>query len=389
MREAKSIFSQLISFLPKRDFRRIVQKYKGNKRIRSFSCWDQFLCMCFAQLTYRESLRDIEACLRAMGSKLYHVGIRGKVSKSTLSYANDKRDWRIYRDFASILIKEAKRLYVNESFGVELKETVYAFDASIITLCLTLFPWAQYYKTKGGIKLHTLIDLRGNIPVFIAISEAKMNDVNALDWLPFEAGSIYIMDRGYIDFTRLYVINQASAFFVIRAKKKMKYKRLYSHPVNKVTGVCSDQTIKLTGVNSAKNYPQKLRRVRYFDKKNKCYLLFLTNNFTLPAKTIADLYKNRWKVELFFKWIKQHLRIKKFYGTSFNAVKTQIWIAISTYVLVAIVKKKLKIDKSLYSFLQVLSLTLFEKTYILQAVKEDGEPQKSDRSCNQLNLFES
>lgn len=389
MSETRIIFSQLISFVPKRDFRRLVDKYEGNKRIKSFSCWDQFLCMCFAQLTYRESLRDIEACLGAMKNKLYHVGIRSKVSRSTLGDANNSRDWRIYRDFASILIKEARTLYVSEPFGLDLKETVYALDASIITLCLSVFPWAQYQQTKGGVKLHTLIDLRGNIPVFIDITEAKVSDVRALDWFIAEAGAIYVMDRGYVDFARLFVINQALAFFITRAKKGMAYRRLYSHAVDKTCGICSDQTIKLTDKGSVKKYPNKLRRIRYFDKENSHYFVFLTNNFSLPAKTIADLYKNRWQVELFFKWIKQHLRIKKFYGTSFNAVKTQIWIAISIYVLVAIVKKKLKIDKSLYSILQVLSLTLFEKTPILQALQEEASSHATDGSDKQLNLLDS
>jgi len=387
MTQGKTIFSQLTSFLPKKEFDKCVKRYDGNYWIKSFSCWDQFLCMPFAQLTYRESLRDIQACLRAMGKKLYHVGIRGKVSKSTLAHANDNRDWRIYRDFASILIKEARELYIDEPFGVDLKETVYALDASIISLCLSVFPWAQYQQAKGGVKLHTLIDLRGNIPVFIAITEAKRSDVHALDWIVPEAGAIYVMDRGYIDFARLYAMTQAFAFFVTRAKKDMAYRRLYSHPVDKTTDVRSDQTIKLTDRDSAKNYPEKLRRIRYFDADNKRFFTFLTNNFSLPAHTIAELYRNRWQVELFFKWIKQHLRIKAFYGTSPNAVKTQIWIAISVYVLVAIVRKKLKIEKSLYTILQVLSVSLFEKTPILSALEHPGYSYEEDHSHKQLELF--
>ena len=389
MSNGKAIFSQLSSFLPKKEFDKCVQRYDGNHRIKSFSCWDQFLCMSFAQLTYRESLRDIEACLRAMGKKLYHVGIRGNVSRSTLAYANDNRDWRIYRDFASILISEARELYIDEPFGVELKETVYALDASIISLCLSVFPWAQYQKTKGGVKLHTLIDLRGNIPVFIAITEAKRSDVHALDWIIPEAGAIYIMDRGYTDFARLHTMTQALAFFITRGKKKMVYRRLYSHPIDKTTGVRSDQTIRLAGIDSTTSYPDKLRRIRYFDVDSNRFFVFLTNNFSLPASTIAELYRCRWQVELFFKWIKQHLRIKAFYGTSANAVKTQIWIAISVYVLVALVKKKLKIEKSLYSILQVLSLSLFEKTPIFQALSHCDYTFQETYPNNQLELFNS
>ena len=389
MSNGKAIFSQLSSFLPKKEFDKCVQRYDGNHRIKSFSCWDQFLCMSFAQLTYRESLRDIEACLRAMGKKLYHVGIRGNVSRSTLAYANDNRDWRIYRDFASILISEARELYIDEPFGVELKETVYALDASIISLCLSVFPWAQYQKTKGGVKLHTLIDLRGNIPVFIAITEAKRSDVHALDWIIPEAGAIYIMDRGYTDFARLHTMTQALAFFITRGKKKMVYRRLYSHPIDKTTGVRSDQTIRLAGIDSTTSYPDKLRRIRYFDVDSNRFFVFLTNNFSLPASTIAELYRCRWQVELFFKWIKQHLRIKAFYGTSANAVKTQIWIAISVYVLVALVKKKLKIEKSLYSILQVLSLSLFEKTPIFQALSHCDYTFQETYPHNQLELFNS
>lgn len=386
MNSGKTIFTQLTNFLPKREFRRLVEKYNGDKGVTKFRCWDQFLCMAFAQLTYRESLRDIETCLRAFGKKLYHAGIHGNVARSNIADANDNRDWRIYRDFANLLIAEARRLYVDEPFGVELQETA-AIDASIISLCLSVFPWAQYQKSKGGVKLHTLIDLRGNIPVFIAITEAKRADVHALDWIVPEAGAIYVMDRGYIDFARLYSIAQALAFFVTRAKKDMAYKRLCSHPVDKTTGVRSDQTIKLTDRDSLKNYSEKLRRIRYFDSDNKRFFVFLTNNFSLSADTIAELYRSRWQVELFFKWIKQHLRIKAFYGTSENAVKTQIWIAISVYVLVAIAKKKLKIEKSLYTILQVVSVSLFEKTPIFRALSHSDYHSDDTPPCNQLELF--
>lgn len=387
MNESKPIFSQLLEFLPKRQFRRIVKKYSGNKKVSSFSCWDQFVCMMFAQLTYRESLRDIEACLRAVDKKLYHVGIRGRVSKSTLADANNTRDWQIYKDFASLLIKEARKLYVDEPLSVELEETVYALDASIIRLCLSVFPWAKYQTNKGGVKLHTLIDLRGNIPVFIAITEARCSDVKALDWLVPEAGAIYVMDRGYVDFKRLFAMHQAGAFFITRAKRDLVYKRVKSNSAKDDLDVRSDQVIRLSSKDSKKNYPERLRRVRYFDSDNDRYFIFLTNNFYLSAKTIADLYKSRWQVELFFKWIKQHLRIKVFYGTSENAVLTQIWIAISAYLLVAIVKKKLKIEKSLYSILQVLSITLFEKTPILSALNDLPHSFDDEHCNNQLNLF--
>lgn len=387
MNQGRSIFAQLIDFLPKRQFRRFVKRYDGEKGVRTFSCWDQFLCMAFAQLTYRESLRDIEVSLRALSGKLYHLGIRNKVSRSTLADANDSRNWQIYRDFAHILITEAKKLYIEEPFGVELKETVYALDASIITLCLSVFPWAKYQSSKAGVKLHTQIDLRGNIPVFIDITEAKQADVTVLDDIVLEAGAIYIMDRGYIDFFRLYRFTTSFAFFVLRAKRKMAWRRLYSAPVDKSSGVYSDQTIVLTDKDSRKHYPDKLRRITYFDKDKKRYFIFLTNNFILSAKTIADLYRCRWQIELFFKWIKQHLKIKTFYGTSSNAVKTQIWIAISVYVLVAIVRKKLKINLSLYTILQVLSVTLFEKTPILSALQEDSYTFDNTDQPKQLKLF--
>lgn len=339
MNEGQTVFSQLIWFIPKRQFRRVVNRYRGNYYIKTFSCWDQFLCMLFAQLTHRDSLRDIEICLRSFKRKLYHCGIRAKVSRSTLAYANDNRDWRIYREFATILITEARKLYANDSFGVELEETVYAFDASIISLCLSTFSWAKFREAKGGIKLHTQLDLHGNIPVFIDLSEAVQADVTALDRLNIEAGAIYILDRGYVDFARLYRFTEFSSFFIVRAKKNLAFKRIYSNTTDKTTGVKSDQTIKLSSNISAQNYPEKLRRIHYHDIESDQHLVFLTNNFTLSATTVADLYRSRWQVELFFKWIKQHLKIKAFYGTSKNAVYTQIWIAITTYVLVAIVKK--------------------------------------------------
>jgi len=343
--------------------------------------------MAFAQLTYRESLRDIEACLRAAHKKLYHIGIRSKVSRNTLANANQVRDWRIYADFAQVLIGIARKLYVNDDYGVELQQTAYALDATIIDLCLSLFPWAKFRNRKGAIKLHTLIDLRGNIPAFIVITHGKVHDVMILDDLIIEAGAIYIMDRGYLDFARLYRIHRASAFFVTRAKSNFKFKRLYSNKVDKSTGVQCDQVIVLTGFYAKKDYPDKLRRIRYYDAENNKTLVFLTNNFTLPTLTIAKLYRCRWQVELFFKWIKQHLRIKAFYGTTENAVKTQIWIAISVYVLVAIVKKRLSLNHSLYTILQILSVTLLEKIQLLQAFSSMDDVEEIDDSCNQLSLF--
>jgi hypothetical protein len=388
MYTGRMIFSQLLDFLPKHEFDKCVRRYQGNYRIRSFSSLDQFLCMAFAQLTYRESLRDIETCLRAMQNKLYHMGIRGRVSRSTLADANESRGWRIYADFAQVLIHIARDLYRDEPFGVELDETVYALDSTTIDLCLSLFPWARFRKTKGAIKLHTLLDLRGNIPVFIEITDGKVHDVNLLDVIIPEPGSFYIMDRGYIDFRRLYTFALHGAIFVIRTKSNMQSRRLYSHPVDKSTGLKCDQTILLTGLDTHKEYPEKLRRVRYFDEETEKLFTFLTNNFILPALTIAQLYKCRWQIELFFKWIKQHLRIKSFYGTSENAVKTQIWIAISVYVLVAIVKKRLKLDISLYTFLQILSVSLFEKESILHIVTNRGYKTNHDPFRNQLNLFD-
>ena len=382
------VFSQLIEFLPLQQFRKCVTRYRGNYKVQNFSCLDQYLCMAFAQLTYRESLRDIVTCLRSMQDRLYHMGIRGQVSRSTLADANEKRNWRIYADFAQVLIHRARELYVNEAFAVDLDETVYALDASTIDLCLSLFPWAKFRKQKGAVKLHTLIDLRGNIPVFIHITDGKVHDVNVLDVLISEPGSIYLMDRGYLDFGRLYALNQGHAFFVTRFKSNTKYERIYSRPVDKTSGLRCDQTIKLTNPDSVKNYPEHLRRVVYFDQEKARRFDYLTNNFSLPALTIADLYRCRWQVELFFKWIKQHFRIKVFYGTSENAVKTQIWIAISVYVLVSIFKKQLNLKHSLYTILQVLSVTLFEKRPILQLFSESDIMTQMVSDHERFPLFE-
>lgn len=387
MHQGKIVFAQLTEFLPLKAFWRCVKRYHGHYKVKSFSCLVQFLCMAFAQLTYRESLRDIETCLRSMSSKLYHIGIRSTISRSTLAKANEKRDWRIYADFAQILIHHARKLYRTEALGIELKDTVYALDSTTIDLCLSLFPWATFRKTKSAIKLHTLLDLRGNIPSFIVITEGTVHDVNILDELVIESGSFYIMDRGYLDFARLYAFQQYAAFFIVRAKSNLQFHRLYSHAVDKSTGLICDQTIVLTGISSQKEYPEKLRRVRYYDTEKNIAFTFLTNNFTLPALTIAQLYKCRWQIEIFFRWIKQHLRIKSFYGTSENSVKTQIWIAISVYVLVAIVKKRLNLDISLYTFLQILSLTLFEKVPILQLVTNIETTTIETNLSNQLNLF--
>ena len=377
-----------MDFLPIYEFHQCVQRYHGHYKMKSFSCWDQFLCMAFAQLTYRESLRDIEACLRSAQRKLYHMGIRGKVSRNTLAHANQVRDWQIYADFAQILITRARRLYANDSFGIELNQTAYALDSTTIDLCLSLFPWAKFRSHKGAVKLHTLLDLRGSIPSLLIITHGKVHDVHILDQLIFEPGAFYIIDRGYLDFNRLYAIHQASAFYVIRAKSNFRFKHLYSRPVDKSTGVQSDQIIVLEGFYSHKAYPDKLRRIRYFDAEQNKRLIFLTNNFTLSALTITELFRCRWQIELFFKWIKQHLRIKAFYGTTENAVKIQIWIAIAVYVLVAIVKKQLHLDLSLYTILQILSVTLFEKTPILEALSII-QPQGLERlPCNQLTLFD-
>jgi hypothetical protein len=439
----RTVFSQLMDALPLHEFQKCVERYRGNYKVRSFSCLDQYLCMAFAQLTYRESLRDIEVCLRSMQNKLYHMGIRGRVSRSTLAEANENRDWRIYADFAQVLIPMARELYAGDPFGVELKQTVYALDSTIISLCLSLFPWATVHQYKRAIKIHTLIDVRGNIPTFIRITDGRIQDMNILDEVVPEPGSIYVMDRGYLDYARLYSFTQHAAFFVIRAKSNLRFRRVYSHPVDKSTGLRCDQTIQLTGLYTAKGYPDQLRRIcycrvpqvpsrssllpgrvpcpnevracfclawlrcappchpfsaelmriisrtrHYFDAKENKHLTFLTNVFWLPALTICELYRCRWQVELFFKWIKQHLRIKAFYGTSENAVKTQIWIAISTYVLVAIAKKRLNLEHSLYTILQILSVTMFEKRPILQVFSEPNYTNHDGACSNQLNLFD-
>ena len=381
------VFTQVMDFMPLKTFQRCVERYHGNFSVKNFTCLDQFRIMAFAQLTYRESLRDIEACLRAQSNKLYHMGIRSKVSRSTLAEANEMRDWRIYADFAHHLIGIARKLYQKEPLAVELQNTVYALDATTIDLCLSIFPWARFRTAKGAVRLHTLLDLRGNIPSFIPISDGKLHEVNVLDIIPMEAGAFYIMDRGYTDFSRLYAVTQASAFFVIRAKSNLKSRRLYSHPVDKSTGVVCDQSILLTVAKSAGDYPDKLRRVRYYDAETNKTLVFLTNNILLPAITIAQLYKQRWQVELFFKWIKQHLRIKSFFGTSENAVKTQIWIAISAYLIVAIIKKRLNLQESLYTILQVLSISLFERASMFQLLTFYDYTSDMDKNSNQLNLF--
>lgn len=389
MNTGKTVLSQLMKFLPVKEFHRCVERYKGNNKVRSFSCWDQFLCMAFAQLSYRESLRDIECCLRAMKSKLYHAGIRGKISRSTLADANEKRDWRIYSDFAQVLIHQARQLYADDDFGLQLQETVYALDATTIDLCLSVFPWAHFRKSKGAVKLHTLLDLRGNIPSFISITHGKVHEVNILDELIPEAGSIYIMDRGYLDFKRLYTLNKCSASFIVRTKKNTALRRLYSMPVEKISGVRCDQIVVPKVFYSKKDYPEKLRRVKYFDSDKGKSLTFITNQFVLPPLTIAALYRCRWQVELFFKWIKQHLRIKAFFGTSENAVKTQIWIAVSVYVLVAIVKKRLRLsDVTLYTILQILSVTLFEKSPLLEVVTQSQYNNFNAYNDNQLTLFD-
>jgi hypothetical protein len=388
MNLGKTIFSQLMDFIPPYEFQKCVDRYSGNYKVKTFSCWDQYLCMAFAQLTYRESLRDIQVCLRAAHTKLYHMGIRGNVSRNTLANANQVRDWRIYADFAQGLITTARSLYAKDDFGLQLEQTVYALDATTIDLCLSLFPWAKFRKSKGAVKMHMLLDLRGNIPTTIIITNGKVHEVHALDRIVIEAGAIYIMDRGYLDFERLYTIQQCSAFFVTRAKSNFDFKRLYSQPVDKLTGVQCDQIILLNGFYARKDYPDKLRRIRYFDAENNKRLVFLTNNFALPAITIGELYRNRWQIELFFKWIKQHLRIKAFYGISENAVKTQIWIAISVYVPVAILKKRLKLEQSLYTILQVLSVTLFEKTAIYQALATFNYKEEEETQCKQLYLLD-
>jgi hypothetical protein len=390
MYAGKLIFSQLMDHLPLHTFRRCVSRYQGEHYVKRFRCFDQYLVMAFAQLTYRESLRDIEACLRAHQSKLYHMGIRSSsVARNTLSKANEHRDWRIYADFAQSLIRIARPLYAEADLGLELDNTVYALDASTIDLCLSVFPWALFRSTKSAVKLHTLLDLRGSIPSFIHVSDGKLHDVNVLDILVPEAGAFYVMDRGYLDFGRLFTLQLAGAFFVIRAKSNTQYQRRYSSPVDKTTGMRCDQTVILTGVTTARDYPQPLRRIRYHDANTGKTFNFLTNNFAIPAKTVADLYRCRWQVELFFKWIKQHLRIKSFFGTSENAVKTQIWIAVSVYVLVAIIKKRLSLGADLYTILQVLSLTLFEKTSLEQMLIGSDSIIEDVVNTNQLNLFDN
>src|ERR1700730_11747701 len=387
MNLGRTVFSQLIAFLPDREFRRCVTRYNGDQRLRAFSCWDQFLCLAFAQFTYRESLRDIEACLRASPDKLYHMGIRGRVSRSTLADANERHDWRIFADFAQILIARARRLYAHDPFGAELEGSAYALDSTTIDLCLAMFPWVRFRERKGAVKMHTLIDLHGNIPLFVCVTDGKVHDVNILDQIVPEAG-FYVMDRGYLDFERLYRLTLAAAFFVTRTKENVLLQRRYSHPVDRTTGVKSDHTVFLVAPGSIKHYPAALRRVRYFDAEHQRFLVFLTNNFELPALTIANLYKSRWQVELFFKWIKQHLRIKVFFGISQNAVRTQIWVAISIYLLVAIVKKELNLSASLYQILQVVSVTIFERVPILQALQLQVSGEKSGLFFNQLSLFD-
>jgi len=388
MHVGRTVFAQLIAYLPDREFRRCVTRYNGDSRQRGFWCWDQFLCMAFAQLTYRESLRDIEACLRSSPDRLYHMGIRGKVSRSTLADTNEAHDWRIFADFAQILIRRARTLYADEPFGVELQHAAYALDSTTVDLCLAMFPWARFRERKGAVRLHTLIDLRGNIPTFLYITDGRVHDVNILDELVPEPGAFYMMDRGYLDFERLYRLTRAAAFFVTRTKENVQLQRRYSHPVDRATGVRSDQTVVLATEGSYKHYPAPLRKVRYFDADQQRFLVFLSNNFDLPARAIAQLYKSRWQVELFFKWIKQHLRIKAFFGTSQNAVRAQIWIAISVYLLVAIVRKELHLSASLYQILQVISVTIFDRMPILQVLQLQDNGGKSSPFSNQQNLFD-
>jgi transposase len=388
MNTGKLVFSQITAHLPMYTFQRCVKRYRGNHKIKSFTCLDQYLCMAFAQITFRESLRDIEACLRAQQSKLYHMGIKSTVSRNTLANANKVRDWRIYADFAQKLISTARRLYLDDSFDLELQNTAYALDASTIDLCLSVFPWARFRKTKAAIKLHTLLDLRGNIPTFIHITDGKVHDVKVLDILPIEPGSFYVMDRGYLDFARLHAMHLNNAYFLIRSKSNTKFRRLYSSPVDRETGLICDQTIRLTGARSSQDYPENLRRIKYIDSETGKRFAFLTNHKSLPALTIAELYRYRWQVELFFKWIKQNLRIKAFYGTSENAVKTQIWIAVSVYVLVAIIKKRLNLEISLYTMLQIFSITVFNKTPLLQLFTNTSYKNPIAMDDNQLKLFD-
>jgi Domain of unknown function (DUF4372)/Transposase DDE domain len=388
MHTGRIVFAQLLDFLPRHEFDKCVRRYRGNHRIRRFSCFDQFLCMAFAQLTYRESLRDIETCLRALQPKLYHAGIRGPVARSTLADANEMRDWHIYADFAQVLIRRARTLYAHDDFVLELEQAAYAFDATTIDLCLALFPWARFRRHKAAIKLHTLLDLRGSIPCFVHVTEGKTAEVTVLDEVVLEPGAFYVMDRGYIDFGRLYSITQSLAFFVVRAKSNLDFRRCSARPVDKTAGLRSDQTIRLRGPKTSHDYPDPLRRISYVDAATQTRFVFLTNHLTLPAVTVTQLYHCRWRVELFFKWIKQHLRIKAFYGLSENAVKTQVWIAISVYVLVAIVKKELKLDRSLGEILQILSVTIFEKDDISQVLAASDEQNGTGGFCNQLKLFD-
>ena len=388
MNMGKTLFAQIMEFIPWTSFARIVDRYGGDSRVRSLSCPEQFRAMAFAQLTYRESLRDIETCLQANQTKLYGMGFRSPVKRSTLADANEGRDWRIWADLAVLLIRRARKLYCDDSFGIELSNTVYALDATTIDLCLSLFPWAPFRSTKAAVKLHTLLDLRGNIPAFIHISDGKTHEVNVLDMLPIEAGAFYVMDRGYLDFSRLFALHQAGAFFVTRAKRGMDARRVYSMPADRNTGIICDQRIALDGFYISQDYPEQLRRIRFKDPETGKTLVFLTNNTVLPALTIAALYKSRWQIELFFKWIKQHLRIKRFIGNSENAVKTQIWCAVATYVLIAIVKKELQLDASLYTLLQILSVSVFEKTQLSQAFAGSGQFSEQADFANQLNLFE-
>jgi hypothetical protein len=389
MNSGRTVFSQIMALLPLKQFHCCVERYGGEHKVKSFSCLDQFLALAFAQLTYRESLRDIEACLRAMQPRLYHMGFRcPQISRNTLANANEQRDWRIYADFAQPLIAEARALYAHQTFGLALEETAFALDSTVIDLCLALFPWAPHERSKAAVKVHTLLDLRGSIPSYLYISGAHTSDVSMLDHLPLEPGAIYVMDRGYIHFKRLYALAQAAVFFVVRARANMRFRRRYSHPVDSTTGLRSDQTIILTGRDSSQDYPAPARRIHFFDQEHHRHLTFLTNHFALPALTVAQLYKSRWKVELFFKWIKQHLRIKAFYGRSPNAVKTQIWVAMSVYLLIAILKKRLGLEADLYRILQVASLTLFEKTQFLQAFQSIDSQPLPPEPLNQLNLFD-
>ncbi len=387
MYEGKLVFSQLMDHLPQHNFRRYVERYGGDRSIKSFSCQDQFRCMAFAQLTYRDSLRDTVTCLNAQPAKLYHMGLRGAVRRSTLADANERRDWRLYATFASALIVIARGLYADEAFGADLDTAAYALDTTTIDLCLSLFPWAHFQRTKAAVKLHTMLDLRGNIPVIVHIDDGKSYDTDILDVLVPEPGAVYIMDRGYLDFARLYRLNQAAAFFVVRAKSNQRLRRITSHPVDRTSGIICDQSVALTIPLTARRYPERLRRVRYRDRERGKTLIFLTNNFDLAPTVIADLYRGRWQIELFFKWIKQHLRIRSFFGTSENAVKTQIWIAVAVYVLIAIVKKRLGLQSSLYTILQMLSLTLFEKTPLDQLLKTQAAATNPHHPDNQLNLF--